>query len=162
MATCCHSRMRPGPRRATGGISCGSAGTWPATSSPWARRYLTWARQHTFVRMEDLTAPYAAAICEHLQVEDRQSTSAQSQFLDACRSRNRGELDAGAARLRERHRRLPYQPRRPAHPNQFLRGGATSRSNLWRKRAQLHGQPAAYCDESTRPVTSAASAICVR
>jgi hypothetical protein len=29
-----------------------------------------------------------------LQGEDRQSTSAQSQFLDACRSRNRGELDA--------------------------------------------------------------------
>jgi hypothetical protein len=52
------------------------------------------ARQQTFVRLEDLAAPYAAAICEHLQVEDRQSTSAQSQFLDACRSRNRGELDA--------------------------------------------------------------------
>jgi len=30
----------------------------------------------------------------NLQVEDRQSTSAQSQFLDACRSRNRGELEA--------------------------------------------------------------------
>jgi hypothetical protein len=52
------------------------------------------ARQQTFVRLEDLAAPYAAAICEHLQVEDRQSTSAQGQFLDACRSRNRGELDA--------------------------------------------------------------------
>jgi hypothetical protein len=52
------------------------------------------ARQQTFVRLEDLAVPYAAAICEHLQVEDRQSTSAQSQFLDACRSRNRGDLDA--------------------------------------------------------------------
>ena len=52
------------------------------------------AQQQTFVRLEDLAVPYAAAICEHLQVEDRQSTSAQSQFLDACRSRNRGELDA--------------------------------------------------------------------
>ena len=52
------------------------------------------ARQQTFVRLEDLAVPYAAAICEHLQVEDRQSTSARSQFLDACRSRNRGELDA--------------------------------------------------------------------
>ena len=52
------------------------------------------SRQQTFVRLEDLAVPYAAAICEHLQVEDRQSTSAQSQFLDACRSRNRGELDA--------------------------------------------------------------------
>jgi hypothetical protein len=52
------------------------------------------ARQQTFVRLEDLAVPYAAAICEHLQVEDRQSTSAQSKFLDACRSRNRSELDA--------------------------------------------------------------------
>ncbi|MGH3188670.1 MAG: HNH endonuclease [Streptosporangiaceae bacterium] len=33
-------------------------------------------------------------ICEHLLAEDRQSTSAQSRFLDACRSRNRAELDA--------------------------------------------------------------------
>jgi hypothetical protein len=51
-------------------------------------------RQQTFVRLEDLAVPYAAAICEHLRVEDRQSTSAQSQFLDACRSCNRDELDA--------------------------------------------------------------------
>ena len=36
------------------------------------------ARQQTFVRLEDLAVPYATAICEHLQVEDRQSTSAQS------------------------------------------------------------------------------------
>ena len=52
------------------------------------------ARQQTFVRLEDLAVPYAAALCEHLQIEDRQSTSAQSKFLDACRSRNRGDLDA--------------------------------------------------------------------
>ena len=52
------------------------------------------ARQQTFVRLGDLAAPYAAALCEHLQIEDRQSTSAQSKFLDACRSRNRGDLDA--------------------------------------------------------------------
>jgi 5-methylcytosine-specific restriction endonuclease McrA len=51
------------------------------------------ARQQTSVPLPDLAFPYAAALCEHLQVEDRQSTSAQSQFLDACRSRNRGELD---------------------------------------------------------------------
>src|SRR5260370_11471675 len=52
------------------------------------------ARQQTFVRLEDLSVPYAASICEHLRAEDRQSTSARSQFLDACRSRNRDELDA--------------------------------------------------------------------
>src|SRR2546423_413282 len=34
------------------------------------------ARQQSFIRLEDLAVPYAAAICEHLQVEDRQSTSA--------------------------------------------------------------------------------------
>ena len=32
------------------------------------------SRQQTFVRLEDLAVPYAAGICEHLQVEDRQST----------------------------------------------------------------------------------------
>jgi 5-methylcytosine-specific restriction endonuclease McrA len=50
------------------------------------------ARQQTFVPLPDLAVPYAAGLCQHLQAEDRQSTSAQSQFLDACRSRNRGEL----------------------------------------------------------------------
>jgi hypothetical protein len=52
------------------------------------------AQQQTFVPLPELAVPYAAALCEHLQVEDRQSTSAQSQFLDACRSRNRGDLEA--------------------------------------------------------------------
>jgi len=52
------------------------------------------AQQQTFVRLEDLSVPYAASICEHLLAEDRQSTSARSRFLDACRSHNRGELDA--------------------------------------------------------------------
>jgi hypothetical protein len=52
------------------------------------------AQQQTFVRLEDLSVPFAAGICEHLLAEDRQSTSARSRFLDACRSRNCGELDA--------------------------------------------------------------------
>ena len=52
------------------------------------------ARQQTFVPLPELSVPYAAALCKHLQVEDRQSTSAQSQFLDACRRRNRGDLNA--------------------------------------------------------------------
>ena len=63
-------------------------------------------RQQTFVPLQDLAVPYAAGICEHLQVEDRQSTSARSQFLDACRSRNRGELDA--AQLAEATVRLGF------------------------------------------------------
>ena len=52
------------------------------------------ARQQTFVPLPELSVPYAAALCQHLQVDHRQSTSAQSQFLNACRSRNRGDLDA--------------------------------------------------------------------
>lgn len=51
--------------------------------------------QHTFVPMQELAAPFAQAICEHLKGEDRQSTSARSRFLDACRAHNRGELDLG-------------------------------------------------------------------
>jgi len=64
------------------------------------------ARQQTFVPLPELAVPYAAGLCEHLQVEDRQSTSAQSQFLDACRSRNRGDLDA--AQLAEAAVRLGF------------------------------------------------------
>ena len=51
------------------------------------------ARQETFVALPDLAVPFAGAICEHLEAEDRQSTSARSRFLEACRSRNRGELN---------------------------------------------------------------------
>lgn len=51
------------------------------------------ARQQTFVPLPDLAVPYATGLRQHLQAEDRQSTSAQSQFLDACRARNRGEVD---------------------------------------------------------------------
>jgi hypothetical protein len=42
----------------------------------------------------DLVADELVVGDTHPWTEDRQSTSAQSQFLDACRSRNRGELDA--------------------------------------------------------------------
>jgi hypothetical protein len=44
------------------------------------------ARQQTFVSVAELAVPYAAGLCQHLQTEDRQSTSAQSQFLDAGES----------------------------------------------------------------------------
>jgi hypothetical protein len=64
------------------------------------------ARQQTFVPLPELAVPYAAGLCEHLQVEDRQSTSAGSQFLDACRSRNRGDLEA--AQLAETTVRLGF------------------------------------------------------
>ena len=63
-------------------------------------------QQETFVPPDDLAVPYVAAICEHLRVEDRQSTSAMSRFLNACRSHNRGELDE--AKLAEVTARLGF------------------------------------------------------
>src|ERR1017187_9255848 len=107
MATCCHSRTRPRPQR----------GDWRHIVR-FGRNVASYkfalgqalldlaARQQTFVPLPDLAVPYPAGLCEHRQVEDRQSTSAQSQFLDACRSRNRGELEA--AQLAEATVRLGF------------------------------------------------------
>ena len=64
------------------------------------------ARQQTFVPLPELAVPYAARLCEHLQVQGRQSTAPQSRFLDACRSRNRGDLEA--AQLTEATVRLGF------------------------------------------------------
>jgi len=64
------------------------------------------ARQQTFVPLTELAVPYAARLCEHLQVEDRQSTAPQSRYLDACRSRNRGDLES--AQLTEATVRLGF------------------------------------------------------
>jgi hypothetical protein len=44
------------------------------------------------VPLEELAVPFARHLCEHLRVSDKQGTSAQSRFLEACRARNRGEL----------------------------------------------------------------------
>lgn len=65
------------------------------------------ARQQTFLSLADLAVPYAAALCGHLKLENKQTTSAQSRFLDACRSRNRGELNE--AKLIETTVRLGFQ-----------------------------------------------------
>ena len=45
------------------------------------------------ITLEDLAGLFAAHLCEHLGHTDKQATSRQSQFLDACRAFNRGELD---------------------------------------------------------------------
>lgn len=65
------------------------------------------ARQQRFVPLAELAVPYAAALCEHLRAEDRQTTSAQSRFLDACRAHNHGEFDQ--AQLTETTVRLGFQ-----------------------------------------------------
>lgn len=48
------------------------------------------------VPLEELAAPFARHLCEHLKVVDKQTTSRSSKFLDACRAFNRGELPEDA------------------------------------------------------------------
>jgi hypothetical protein len=95
------------------------------------------AGQQTFVRLEDLSVPYAASICEHLLAEDRQSTSAWSRFLEACRSRNRGELDA--AQLVEGTVQLGFNNVIDAF--HISRGGEPTQAPLLHRRA---GRPARH------------------
>lgn len=47
----------------------------------------------TFVTLDQLAAPFSKAICDHLNLSDKQATSQSSNFLDACRAFNKGELD---------------------------------------------------------------------
>jgi hypothetical protein len=44
------------------------------------------------VKLDDLALPFARNICEHLQNAPKQATSPSSQFLEACRKRNSGEI----------------------------------------------------------------------
>ena len=58
----------------------------------------------TSIPLTDLAAPFAANVCEHLRLSDKQATSRSSRFLDACRKHNTGQLPAdqladAAARL---------------------------------------------------------------
>jgi hypothetical protein len=48
------------------------------------------------VPLEELAAPFARHLCEHLKLVDKQTTSRSSKFLDACRAFNRGELSEDA------------------------------------------------------------------
>jgi hypothetical protein len=60
----------------------------------------------TFITMEELAAPYAHHLAEHLKKAEKQITSSRSQFLDTCRkfnlqdgSVNQGQLLESAVRL---------------------------------------------------------------
>ena len=44
------------------------------------------------IPLEELAAPFARHLCEHLRLVDKQTTSRSSRFLDACRAFNNGEL----------------------------------------------------------------------
>lgn len=57
--------------------------------------------------MEDLAPVFARHITDHLGHSDRQGTSENSRFLDACRSFNRGEI--GESDLVEQTLRLGFQ-----------------------------------------------------
>ncbi|MDL9997242.1 HNH endonuclease domain-containing protein [Variovorax sp. J22P240] len=45
------------------------------------------------VRLDELAKPFALAVCRHLHLEDKQSTSASSSFLAECRRFNQSEID---------------------------------------------------------------------
>ncbi len=44
------------------------------------------------VTLEELAAPFSQHLCSHLRLAERQGTSRESRFLDACRKANAGEL----------------------------------------------------------------------
>lgn len=48
------------------------------------------------IPLEELAAPFARNLCEHLRLVDKQTTSRSSKFLDACRAFNQGELQEQA------------------------------------------------------------------
>ena len=45
------------------------------------------------VRLDELAGPFARHICEHLKNADKQGTSRSSEFLNACRQFNAGDLN---------------------------------------------------------------------
>jgi len=44
------------------------------------------------VTLQELAAPFASHLCDHLKLADKQGTFQKSRFLDACRKANRGEI----------------------------------------------------------------------
>lgn len=46
----------------------------------------------TFITLEELAEPFSRHITEHLKIEDKQTTSLKSRFLDICRQFNAGEV----------------------------------------------------------------------
>lgn len=50
------------------------------------------AHNNDLITLDELAAPFALNICQHLKNSDKQSTSSSSKFLDACRSFNEGRI----------------------------------------------------------------------
>jgi hypothetical protein len=50
----------------------------------------------TIIPLNELAKPFAKHICDHLKLEDKQTTSNSSKFLDVCRQFNAGAIDENA------------------------------------------------------------------
>ncbi len=57
-----------------------------------AKTLLEKSSNDTFLRLDELALPYALHIAEHLKLNDKQTTSRKSTFLDYCRKYNLGEI----------------------------------------------------------------------
>src|SRR3712207_8407361 len=70
--------------------------------------------------LEELAAPFARHLCDHLKLVDKQTTSQSSKFLNSCRAFNRGDrsedelvsttarLDRKSTRLNSSHANISY------------------------------------------------------
>jgi hypothetical protein len=65
------------------------------------------SRRDDLLRLDDLAPVYAAHLCAHLKASEKQITASSSQFLDACRSSNAGEISE--SQLTEATVRLGFQ-----------------------------------------------------
>ena len=50
------------------------------------------AQSGQLLKLSELAPAFAGHIAEHLKIADKQATSGSSQFLDACRKFNSGEI----------------------------------------------------------------------
>lgn len=51
------------------------------------------AEEKTFVALEDLAAPFARHVSQHIKAVDKQGQRPSGPFLESCRQFNRGEID---------------------------------------------------------------------
>lgn len=48
-------------------------------------------KNNTFISLDEVSIPFAKNVCDHLLLNDKQTTSNSSEFLNICRRYNRGE-----------------------------------------------------------------------
>lgn len=48
--------------------------------------------EHTSISLEELAGPFSKYLCEHLLIAPKQATSNSSQFLEACKQYNTGDI----------------------------------------------------------------------